>query len=161
MPASEVYYRTYAASDSESVGASATVTYQSPPLAPPAHRIWYVRHIFFEIMLSTLSNMQPNYPMYVFNKVVASLKSATGVLLTQSVNPLVIPGALNENPNIGQSGGYIGEIEFDRPVEIDADLGESVQYSLSVINSNTTSETYITFLAVEVIETSKKSVLEA
>jgi len=161
MPASELNYRVYATSDSETVGASATVTYQTPALAPPAHRIWYVRHVYMQVIQSTLSNMNPNFLMFIFNKVVASLKSATGVTLSQSVNPLPVPVTMTEEVNIGTSGGYIAELELERPVEIDADLGESVQASLNVTNSNTTSETYITFFAVEVIETSKKSVLEA
>jgi len=161
MPASDLYYRVYAASDSESIGVSATVTYSTPKLAPPSHRIWYVRHLFFSIWPSTLADFSVSQFQYILNKVVTSLKSSTGVSLSQSVNPLSIPASLTQNANIGSVGGWIVEFEFSRPVEIDSDLGESVQTSLSVSNSNTTTATsYWTFFTAEVIETSKKSVLE-
>jgi len=161
MPASELYYRVYAGSDSESVGASATVTYTSPKLAPPAHRIWYVRHLFFSIWPSTMADFSVGQFQYVLNKVITSLQSSTGVSLSQSVNPLSIPASLTQNANIGSAGGWIVELEFSRPIEIDSDLGESLQASLSVSNSNTTTATsYWTFFSAEVIETSKKSVLE-
>jgi len=162
MPASELYYRVYAASDSESVGESATVTYTSPKLAPPAHRVWYVRHLFFSIFPTTLADFSVSQFQWVLNKVVTSLVSNTGVTLSQSVNPLSIPASLTQNANIGTVGGWIAELEFNRPIEIDSDLGESLQASLSVSNSNSSAtNSYVTVFEAEVIETSKKSVLEA
>ncbi len=79
MPASDLYYHVYAASDSESVGESATVTYTSPKLAPPAHRIWYVRHLFFAVYPSAISDFSVSQFQWVLNKVITSLVSATGV----------------------------------------------------------------------------------
>jgi len=162
MPASELNYRVYAGADSETVGKSATVTYVTPKLTPPPHRIWYVRHLFFTVMPTTLADFSVSQFQWVLNKVITSLVSATGVTLSQSVNPLSIPGSLTENANIGTVGGWIGELEFSRPIEIDADLGESVQAGLDVNNSNSSAtNSYVTVFEVEVIETSKKQVLEA
>ena len=162
MPASELYYRVYATGDSETIGESVTVTYTTPKLAPPPHRIWYVRHLFFSIMPTTLADFSVSQFQWILNKVVASLVSNTGVSLSQSVNPLSTPASLTENANIGSVGGWIAEFEFSRPIEIDSDLGESLQASLSVSNSNSSAtNSYVTVFEAEVIETPKKSVLEA
>jgi len=152
-----LHYRTYAASDTGSVAASASIIYNSPQLKPPAHRFWYVRHITFQVNPSTTTDMAVSDAMFFINKVVTSLVSNTGETLTNTLNSYIYYAQFQL-----YNGSYIGSIEFTRPFEISADMGESLQTAFEFINGNSSSTVnFGTWIMVDVIETSSPLVLEA
>ncbi len=153
----DLHYRTYAASDTGSVAASNSIIYNSAKLTPPAHRFWYVRHITFQVNPSTTTDMSVSDAMFFINKVVTSLLSNTGQTLTNTVNSYSYYATFQL-----YNGSYIASVEFTRPFEISADMGESVQTAFEFMNGNSSSTVnFNTWIMVDVIETSSPLVLEA